>query len=227
MPTHPLTAKKDRPRIRWGRLAIMAIGFFSLYVVGRFVADMVAQQFGLVIHVRSEPTMHTLIMTASAIYFVLMSIPFMPGMEIGLSMILVLGPKIVFLVYICTFLALIPPYLIGRLIPAQYCARAFKFLGLERLGRLMDQMAPLSAEQRLAFLLDTTPSRITPFLLRHRFVALAAVLNIPGNILIGGGGGIAMLAGVTGLYPLPAYLLTIALAVAPVPLIITVSDIVF
>ena len=112
----------------------MAIGFFGLYVVGRFVADMVAQQFGLVMHVRSEPTMHTLIMTASAIYFVLMAIPFMPGVEIAFTMILVLGSKIAFLVYICTLLALIPPFLMGRLIPARYCARAFKALGFEGMG---------------------------------------------------------------------------------------------
>ncbi len=205
----------------------MAIGFVGLYVVGQYISDMVAEQFGFVVHVRSEPTMHSLIMTASAIYMVLMAIPFMPGVEIAFSMILVLGPKIAFLVYICTLLALIPPFLMGRLIPARYCARAFKALGFERLALLMDQVAPLSAEQRLAFLLDTAPSRITPFLLRHRFVALAIVLNIPGNMLIGGGGGIAMLAGVTGLYPLPAYLLTIVLAVAPVPLIITLSDLAF
>jgi hypothetical protein len=210
--------------IKWGRIAFIATAFVCIYLLGRFVAEMVAQQFGFVLHVRVEPMIHTLIMTASAIYIVLMAIPFMPGVEIGFSMILVLGPKIAFLVYVCTVVALIPPYLIGRLIPARYCARAFHALGFERLGRLMDQVAPLSAEERLGFLLETAPSRITPFLLRHRFVALAVVLNIPGNMLIGGGGGIAMLAGITGLFPLPAYLLTIVLAVAPVPLIITLTD---
>jgi hypothetical protein len=120
--------------------------------------------------------------------------------------------------------ALIPPYLVGRIIPARYCARAFNFVGLTRARDLIDQIAPMSADQRLAFLLKNTPNRLGPFLLRHRFLALAAVLNLPGNILIGGGGGIAMLAGMTGLYSLPAYLFIVALAVAPVPLIITLTE---
>jgi hypothetical protein len=49
-------------------------------------------------------------------------------------------------------------------------------------------------------------------------------LNIPGNIVIGGGGGIAMIAGLTGLYSFPRYLLTIAIAVAPIPLAITLTE---
>jgi hypothetical protein len=203
---------------------MIGAAFLGLYILGQFVADVVVQQFGFVMHVRSEPTFHRLIMTASAIYIALMAIPFMPGVEVGISMILFFGPKICFLIYFGTVLALIPPYLVGRLIPARYCARAFDFVGLTRARRLMDQIAPLSADQRLAFLMENAPSRVAPFLLRHRYLALAVVLNLPGNMLIGGGGGIAMLTGVTGLYSLPAYLLTVALAVAPVPLIITLTE---
>lgn len=220
----PTTANKDRPRIKWGRIVVIAVGFVGLYILGRLIADMVAQQFGIVLHVRSEPTIHALIMTASAIYVVLMAIPFMPGVEIAFSMMMVLGPKIAFLVYVCTVIALIPPYLVGRMISVGFCARTLRALGFQRLAQLFDQMLPLSGEQRLNFLLDTSPSRIVPFLLRHRFIALAVLLNVPGNMLIGGGGGIALLAGATGLYPVPAYVLTVALAVAPVPLIITISD---
>jgi hypothetical protein len=63
-----------------------------------------------------------------------------------------------------------------------------------------------------------------PFLVRHRFIALAIVLNIPGNIIIGGGGGIAMIAGMSGLYSLPRYLLTVAIAVAPIPFVISLTE---
>jgi hypothetical protein len=45
-----------------------------------------------------------------------------------------------------------------------------------------------------------------------------------GPLIRGGGGGIAMIAGMTGLYSLPRYLLTVAIAVAPVPLIITLTE---
>lgn len=205
-------------------MAAIGAAFVAVYFVGQYVADMVVQQFSLVMHVRSEPTFHRLIMTVSGIYIALTAIPFMPGAEVGISMILVFGSKICFLVYVSTVAALIPPYLVGRIIPARYCARAFNFVGLTKARDLIDQIAPMSADQRLAFLLENTPNRLGPFLLRHRFLALAAALNLPGNILIGGGGGIAMLAGMTGLYSLPAYLFIVALAVAPVPLIITLTE---
>jgi hypothetical protein len=210
--------------VKWSRVAMICIALLAIYLVGQYVADMVVSQFGLVMHVRSEPTFHRLIMTASAIYFALMSIPFMPGAEVGISMILVFGSKISFLVYVCTVAALIPPYLVGRLIPVKQCARLFAFLGLTKISRLLEQVAPLSADQRLAHLLNNTPSRIGPFLLRHRFLALALALNLPGNMVIGGGGGIAMLAGMTGFYPVHIYLLTVAVAVAPVPLFIVLTD---
>lgn len=62
-----------------------------------------------------------------------------------------------------------------------------------------------------------------PRLLRHRYLALAVALNLPGNTLLGGGGGIALMAGLSGLYPMPAYLTTVAIAVAPVPLLVGLS----
>lgn len=36
-----------------------------------------------------------------------------------------------------------------------------------------------------------------------RYVALAVLLNIPGNVVIGGGGGIAFAAGMTRLFSFP------------------------
>lgn len=52
--------------------------------------------------------------------------------------------------------------------------------------------------------------------------ALFIVINLPGNIFVGGGGGIAMIAGASRLYTLPGFLVTIVLAVAPVPLAILI-----
>jgi len=45
-------------------------------------------------------------------------------------------------------------------------------------------------------------------------------VNLPGNILIGGGGGISLIAGASRLFSLPGFLTTIALAVSPLPLAI-------
>lgn len=213
-----------KSEIRWGRIASICLTLVAVYLVGQFVANEILQRFDLVMHVRSEPTFHRLIMTASGIYVALMAIPFMPGAEVGISMILLFGSKICLLVYVCTVIALIPPYIIGRLISPKYTARMFGFVGLMPARRLVEQIAPLSAEQRLVYLMDRAPTRFGPFFVRHRFLTLAVLLNLPGNIVIGGGGGIALIAGMTRLYSLPTYLLTISVAVAPVPLIIAFSE---
>jgi len=60
--------------------------------------------------------------------------------------------------------------------------------------------------------------------LRHRYLALAVLFNLPGNMLIGGGGGIALIAGMSGLYRSTNYFITVTLAVAPVPLIISFTE---
>jgi len=84
-------------------------------------------------------------------------------------------------------------------------------------------MAPLDADARLRLLLARAPARVIPRLLRHPCLALALALNLPGNSLIGGGGGIALSAGISGLYPMRSYLATVAVAVAPVPLLFALA----
>jgi len=65
-------------------------------------------------------------------------------------------------------------------------------------------------------------SRVMPFLLRHRFLALMVALNLPGNALVGGGG-IGLMAGSSRLFAFPKFILTVAVAVSPVPLMVMIS----
>jgi hypothetical protein len=159
----------------------------------------------------------------TAAYIATSVIPFVPGAEIGLGLMMMLGPSICFLVYLSTILALALAYLIGRLVPARATAAMFAFFGLKRAEELMLQMEPLDADERLKLLTARAPRRIVPILLRHRYLALALAFNLPGNTLLGGGGGIGLTAGMSGLYPVATYLIIVAIAVAPVPLIILLS----
>lgn len=215
--TQPLTPA-------WGRMMLVLTAIICMYLIGRQIAEVFVSLFGFHLSVITEPMMHRLIMSAAAAYVALMAIPFMPGIEIGITMIVFFGSSICFLIYLCTVLALTLSYLAGRLVPTRYWATIFGFLGLNRARRLIQQIAPLSAEARFALLADKAPKRIVPFLLRHRFIALAIVINLPGNILIGGGGGIGLIAGATGIFPFWKYLLTIAIAVSPVPLVVSMTE---
>lgn len=221
--------KRDQPSvtdpagIRWARMAILIGGAVALYLLGRLAGDMLVEQFDMQLRARNEPLLHRTIMTATVAYIALITIPFMPGVEIGLSMLLVFGARISFLVYVSTVFALTLAYLAGRLLPAEVAARAFDLVGLTKARELVRRLEPLSTQQRMTLLVRSAPVRWVPYLVRHRYLALAVLLNLPGNIVIGGGGGIALLAGMTRLYPFPAYLLTVALAVAPVPLFFSVT----
>ena len=123
-------------------------------------------------------------------------------------------------VYVATVLALCLSYTMGRMVPMPALARFLASLRMRRAADLVRRAAPLSREERLAMLLDGAPPLIVALALRRRYVALALALNVPGNTLIGGGGGIALLAGLSGLFaPLPT-VLAFAIGVLPVPLTI-------
>ena len=119
--------------------------------------------------------------------------------------------------------ALILSYAVGRLLPLSMIIALFDWLGLTRARDMVKQIAPLDAAERLAFLLSRAPARLVSGLLRHRYLGLIAALNLPGNAFIGGGGGIALVAGISRLFGFPLFVLAVALAVAPVPLIFYLS----
>lgn len=171
-----------------------------------------------------EVYLRRIVVTAILIYVVAAALPFVPAAEIGLALMLVVGPQTAAPVYAATVFALTLAFLIGRAVPASACAAAFGLLGFTRARELVLETAALDAEARLKFLLAHAPARVVPRLLRHRYLVLALAFNLPGNSLMGGGGGIALSAGMSGLYPIPAYLATLAAAVAPVPLVIALSS---
>ena len=169
------------------------------------------------------PEHEHLIMTALwfsiGIYILWMAMPFVPGIELGLALMVMLGPQGVVLVYLCTLLSLSLSFAIGRLIPLKTFARFVGWLHLHKAQDLMLRLEHLNPEEKLDFLLGTAPSKVVPYLLKHRYLMIALILNLPGNALIGGGGGIGLIAGMSRLYSFPRYLLLVSLAITPLPLL--------
>ena len=85
----------------------------------------------------------------------------------------------------------------------------------------------MSLEDRLATLTTRLPVRLRPLFASGRYVALAVLLNLPGTALIGGGGGIAFIAGFSRLYRPALTMVVMALAVLPVPLAVYLGGEVF
>ena len=200
------------------RLIVTIVALIALIVTANLVANEIAAALDFEIRPSNEDMVHRALMTLSVVYALMLAIPFVPGAEIGLAMLATLGPVVVMLVYLCTIAGLSLSFLVGRLIPLTTLERLFAELNMLRAGKLIRRLEPLDHEARLRLLVRNSPSRVVPALLRHRYIALAVVLNLPGNFLIGGGGGIALIAGVSKLYTVTGFLVTIAIAVAPVPL---------
>ena len=169
-------------------------------------------------------TLDRVVVIGMIVYTCLMALPFVPGVEIGLTFMMMLGPKGIVVVYVCTLIALAIGFGLGRLFPVRQLAAFLRWLHLTRAEALLKKFDAIAPEARLAYLVQHSSARTAPALLRHRYALLALLLNLPGNAVIGGGGGIAVIAGMCRLYPFPNYLGLIALAILPGPLLIMLSD---
>lgn len=152
------------------------------------------------------------------IYALLIAVPFVPGIEVGFSLIMMRGADVVWYVYVATVSGLILAYLAGRYLPYAWLHRLFLDLRLTRACRMLDDLRPLSPEDRLNLMRDRLPGRLGALAVNYRYLLLAGLINLPGSALIGGGGGICMLAGLTHMFRARATMLTILLAVLPFPL---------
>lgn len=191
-------------------LAVVA----ALNIVGTWLSHQVDFQ----LFPRHDSMLNAMVLGSVLFYVLLMAIPFMPGVEIGLALMLLLGGKGALLVYLCTLLALSISFIVGKTIPAQLIYRFLDWLHLYKASVLVRQLEPLDQQCRLKLLHDKAPSRIAPFLLNHRYLTIAIALNVPGNALIGGGGGIGLIAGMSKIISFHNYVIVLAIAIAPVPL---------
>ncbi len=206
------------PARRAAGFGLRVAALLAFVVAATWGAHVVRDALNLQIMPETEQQVHRAIMLGALAYVGLLAMPFVPGAEIGLAMLAAFGAAIAPLVYAATVLALSLSYTLGRMLPLTALARLFATLRMQRAADLVTRAAPLPRAERLAMLLEGAPPRVLALALRQRYLALALALNIPGNALVGGGGGIALLAGLSGLFaPLPT-LLTFAIAVCPVPL---------
>jgi hypothetical protein len=189
--------------------------------MGNLLSGWVTSWFEFQITPVNEDKLHWLLMSSMIAHTILMAIPFVPGAEIGLAVMMVIGPKIAPLVYFCTLVSLLLSFAIGRYIPDQALIKLFHKVGFTRAEKLMSELSNLGSRERLQLIVSRSPKKLIPFLMKYRYIALLLAINLPGSIVIGGGGGIAMVAGLSRLFRLPYFVLTIAIAVAPFPILLT------
>lgn len=205
-------------------MAVAALFYAGIIIGGSFAGDWIARALQITIYPHNEPTFHKIITLALVGYVFLTAIPFVPGIEVGLGLIIAFGPPIVPVVYVATVLALTLSYSIGRLVPDRWIAAAFGRMGFVRAQRMVNELASMSSESRVDLIIGRAPKRWIPLLLRYRFLALAILINLPGSALIGGGGGICMVVGLSRLVSFPQFVLTVVVAVSPLPIAILIAS---
>lgn len=206
------------PAVMHWRYAALLATYAVLLIGGGYIGNALLDVAGIEIRPSTEPRVHMMIMTTAAVFAIASAIPFVPGAEIGFALLLLFGHHVAPLVYVSMVAALLFAYVAGRLVPLNTVAGVFHFFGLRRARDLAARLSTMAPAEIPAMLAQGAPTRIVPWLLRHRYAALVILFNLPGNSLIGGGGGIAFAAGLSRLCWFPAYVLAVLIAVAPVPL---------
>lgn len=186
-----------------------------LIVIGNVIVRWFTEQLDLELKPSNEATVHKIIIASMIAYTILIAIPFVPGVEIGLAVIMILGPKIVALVYLCTLIGLSLSFMIGRFIPERVLVNLLRDIRLNKASNLLASLEGLDAQNRLKTMLQKSPKKFVPVLLKHRYIALMLAINLPGNTVIGGGGGISLMAGLSRLFRLPVFILAVAVAISP------------
>ncbi|NNE88170.1 MAG: hypothetical protein HKN27_08850 [Silicimonas sp.] len=160
---------------------------------------------------------HRIVMTAFVAFIILAAIPFVPGAEIGFALLLLFGKEVAPLVYLGMVGALVLSYTIARLVPTSVLRGALMWLGLTKASNAVSGLDAASPNERLNMLSRILPSKVGHKLHRYRYMLLAIALNTPGNSLLGGGGGLAFIAGASRFFAFWPFLLAVLCAVAPVP----------
>lgn len=160
----------------------------------------------------------TLLFLALVLYAMLIALPFMPGIEVGVAILMIEGAQSAPFVYIATVAGLMTAYLIGRFFPMPILQRTFARMGLKRASAFVGEICNAPPEERLAKQRALLPKWLGRITVDYRYVAIGILLNVPGTFAIGGGGGILLVAGLSRLFNGWLMLLTLMIATLPVPL---------
>jgi hypothetical protein len=206
----------------YGGLVLRLLAVIAVLLVAVYLSGQVKEALGFEVMPHNEAWMHKMILLGLLSYVVLTALPFVPGAEIGMTLLTVFGAQMAPFIYLATILSLLLAYGAGRLVSLEATARVVKNLRMPKVAMFLENLAAIPRDDRPQMLVTSTGHPALKRLAQYRYVALAVLINLPGNAVFGGGGGLAFVAGLSGVFTLPWFLLTVAIAVLPVPLAIFV-----
>ncbi|MEH6344191.1 MAG: hypothetical protein V7785_03845 [Bermanella sp.] len=140
-------------------------------------------------------------------YALLVMLPFVPGVELGYVIMMAFGLEGIVAVYFSTALSLFLSFLMGYFFRGHSTFTVFKNKLMNKNRCVYNKRAKI-----IVYMLKVFK--------RQPYLAVALLLNLPGNALIGGGGGIALMAGSSGQLQPYKYLFTVLLATSIIPFLL-------
>jgi hypothetical protein len=154
------------------------------------------------------------LVTGGFIYILLLSLPFVPGVELGILLMCAFGKEGIVFVYFATVVGLSLAFLMGRMVPKKRVESLLTKLGFSQTNE--------NESDEIVSMLDNFlrhKKRLRTLLSNYRYLVIGVLFNMPGIYLIGGGGGISLVCGISRSISFKWFLLTVILAVSPVPLL--------
>lgn len=200
------------------KLGLRLIALVGVIVVAIWISNEIKDLLSVEIMPHNEALVHKIVALSLLAYLILMAIPFVPGAEIGIGLLTAFGASIAPAVYVATLAGLGIAFIVGQMVPISTTSSVLRSLWLTKAADHLGSLSNLPREDIIDHVLKGLEPGLARFILRHRYLGLIVLINLPGNVFIGGGGGIALVAGLSRLFRPVGFFLAIAVGVLPVPL---------
>lgn len=132
----------------------------------------------------------SLFLYACVVYAVLLEIPYVPGFELGLLLIVYYGKPGILMAYLCTIVGLNLAFFVGKLVSRYWGARFGKTYEQQQTSVEPDTtLVPTSLQTSIAqnrFFGLWIKSIFKTSIHQHQYFYTGILLNMPGNWIIGG-----------------------------------------
>ena len=202
---------------RYIRLGIILFLVMIFVVVGNYWLRGELGKVGNLLKSTKDQLGGEVLIVGGIVYLLLLSRPFVPGVELGLLLMCLFGREGIVFVYLATVGGLLLAFTVGRCVPKPCILCWLRKLGMIAIAQ--DPPDWMEATLKHSKLGQKLPHRFSSSLIRYRYLMLAILFNLPGNSLLGGGGGIALICGMSRVFQWKWFVLTVVLVTAPVPLL--------
>lgn len=197
-----------RPRFLWIFLIV-----FILFVSGMYLMGVQADWIDMLYEMREKPW---IILITGSIYALCLAVPFVPGIEIGLLLMVIFGRTGILMAYLATIVGLTLAFSIGLYLRSHLKDHRALASWRDKAREYQQQGDMRLSSFRLGAWVQAHVDRNKTL---YPYLMTGILLNIPGNWLIGGGGGIALMAGLSGQLRWLPFVLTVMLATSAIPLL--------